>query len=284
MCLGNKKEQVEAGDCSPVTNLQLKERVVELEKAVRRLKKSFDLNQGNPFRNVYIEREIERTHVEAPTIACRFPEVYSQHGEDLIILSLLEARRGNTPFSDIRYLDIGANHPVNMSNTYLLYRKGASGVLVEPNPKLIAGLEAVRPLDKILCCGVQVNGLEEAELLITDQHELSSFSQEFIDDWNRRHCNGVEIVEKVDVPMVDINKLIETHLGGAPEVLSVDIEGYDCEVLSRLDFSRFRPWFVVVEWSESYQAGSKERLMELMVRSGYRLAADTRVNGVFECQ
>ena len=51
---------------------------------------------------------------------------YSLEGQDRIILSIL--RKVKKGF----YIDIGSNDPVVNNDTYLLYKKGWSGVLVEP--------------------------------------------------------------------------------------------------------------------------------------------------------
>src|SRR4051794_6249606 len=54
---------------------------------------------------------------------------YSSHGEDLEIASLLK----QYDMSNSIYIDIGANDPVANSNTYLFYRKGFSGICLDPN-------------------------------------------------------------------------------------------------------------------------------------------------------
>ena len=46
---------------------------------------------------------------------------YSQCGEDLLVALVLQLIRGSRPK---KYLDIGANHPLNLSNTALLYADG----------------------------------------------------------------------------------------------------------------------------------------------------------------
>lgn len=55
---------------------------------------------------------------------------YAGNGEDLIILGWL--RNYDCDLARIRYVDVGANHPTFLSNTYLLYEAGARGVLIEP--------------------------------------------------------------------------------------------------------------------------------------------------------
>ena len=62
---------------------------------------------------------------------------FSQFGEDLIIESALNIIKEK----NITYLDIGANHPFLISNTYYFYRNGSTGTLIEPDPTLYKDLK-----------------------------------------------------------------------------------------------------------------------------------------------
>lgn len=53
---------------------------------------------------------------------------YSQHGEEAAILAAFPGK------TDGRFLDIGAWHPTDKSNTRALYERGWSGVMIEPSP------------------------------------------------------------------------------------------------------------------------------------------------------
>jgi hypothetical protein len=66
---------------------------------------------------------------------------YSQFGEDLILSHLFYQLDIKKP----TYLDIGANEPRYISNTYFFYLKGSRGVLIEPNPFLYKKLKSMRP-------------------------------------------------------------------------------------------------------------------------------------------
>src|SRR4051812_47250674 len=68
---------------------------------------------------------------------------YSQHGEDVWLLGQVR----DLPRDRFRYVDVGANHPARLSNTYLLYRHGFSGVVIEPNEKLLGLHRRFRPRD-----------------------------------------------------------------------------------------------------------------------------------------
>lgn len=52
------------------------------------------------------------------------------------------------------YIDIGAHHPYEISNTAIFYMNGCRGVNVEANPNLIDEFYKERPDDINICCGV----------------------------------------------------------------------------------------------------------------------------------
>ena len=75
-----------------------------------------------------------------------YPISYAQAGEDLIVSYLLKGLGILKPV----YLDIGANDPINGSNTYLFYKNGENGVCIEPDPNLFEHLKNTRKKDACL--------------------------------------------------------------------------------------------------------------------------------------
>src|SRR4051812_7168126 len=95
---------------------------------------------------------------------------YSQCGEDLILEHILgEYLRIPQP----SYLDLGAHHPTYLSNTYRFYRKGGSGVCVEPDPVLFAPLRAARPRDVCLNAGVGASDAGGADFYVMSSRTLN---------------------------------------------------------------------------------------------------------------
>ena len=67
-------------------------------------------------------------------------ESYSQAKQDLFVLKALKYKREGT------FLEIGANHPIEISNTYLLEtRYGWKGLMIEQNPRFVQLYESERP-------------------------------------------------------------------------------------------------------------------------------------------
>lgn len=73
-------------------------------------------------------------------------------------------------------LDIGAFDAVRFSNTYLFYRRGLSGVCVEPNPERCARFQRRRPRDRCLNVGVGPRP-EPLKFHVIKPPTLSTFSE-----------------------------------------------------------------------------------------------------------
>ena len=83
---------------------------------------------------------------------------FAQCGEDRIVWFLC----GYLGISPIDYIDVGAHDPVAGNNTYLFYRMGHRGVLIEPNGTMCRKLRPVRPDDRVLEAGVGATAAREA--------------------------------------------------------------------------------------------------------------------------
>ena len=73
---------------------------------------------------------------------------YSQAGQDLFVLSKVD--KGT-------YLEIGASHPVNISNSYLLELNGWDGISVEIDPMNFAEWQKVRKNPLIIADALALN-------------------------------------------------------------------------------------------------------------------------------
>tara|TARA_B100000678_G_scaffold287844_1_gene295165 strand:+ start:1642 stop:2217 length:576 start_codon:yes stop_codon:yes gene_type:complete len=144
------------------------------------------------------------------------------------------------------YLDIGANHPFLISNTYLLYLKGWRGVTVEPIRSLWQMHRRWRPEDVSLNVAVGQKGAMLFYELYPDV--LSTASRE-VANAIEADGNGT-IVDEYEVPIISGNSIMEKHFAGRElTLLSIDVEGMDFEVLKSFDFTEHRPRYVLLEHS-----------------------------------
>ena len=102
---------------------------------------------------------------------------YSGHGEDAYVLSWLTIEGRLRP-EEIRYVDVGAAHPFALSNTYLMYSLGGSGVLIDPDPDHVAHLSDARPRDTAILAGVAFDERHQGTLIRFQTPVFNTFSEE----------------------------------------------------------------------------------------------------------
>ena len=216
-------------------------------------------------------RKIQRNRSENAKLS------YAQCGEDLILQYLFVA----LGISKATYLDVGAHHPTYLSNTYLFYENGSSGVCVEPDPSLFEAFPKKRPRDGHLNIGVGTAG-GEADFYVMSTSTLNTFSKaeaERYQSYGHHRCT-----KTIKIKLESINEIIGKHFDTAPNLLSLDVEGLDYLILQTFDFKRFRPQTFCLE-TLSYTEDKSERklteIIELMHANGYMTYADTYVNTIF---
>ncbi len=200
---------------------------------------------------------------------------YAQFGEDLVAASLFYSIHVTHP----TYLDIGAYRPIKSNNTYLFYRRGARGVLVEPNVALTEELRRERPEDKVLVAGIGIDDTPAADYYVMNIDELNTFDKGQAEHLERA---GQKILHVVKMPLVNINRVIADHFGGAaPDYLSIDIEGMDYAVLKTLDYARFRPKVICAETLITTTLKHNPDTVKLLNEKGYELRGMTYPNVFF---
>lgn len=202
---------------------------------------------------------------------------YSEEEEDIYINQIIFAL--GLDYEDIHYIDVGIENPVFCDNTYSLYRRGATGLLVEADPNPISFIKAMRPSDKVINKAVYEKSGEKKDFYICrDIPALSSLDSSHADAWGEAKESERE---KITVETICMNDLFES-LGEDCDVLSIDIEGYDYKALQSIDFERYRPKIIIVEMLDSIRCRSdNEKILNLMKENNYIFFTKTRPNGIF---
>lgn len=233
--------------------------------------------------NPFIDAAVAELKLPSPPKAASWIiETYAQYGEDRIVLALLRAHvcdRQGRSFQSIRYVEIGGNHPIRNSNTWLLYKHGCSGVLVEANPELAALLAQVRTRDRVIPLAVVPDMQERVVLHLGNYDELSSLRSDHIQSFG--DFDGLGGIDRsIGVPAININALLQ-QVPPPIDYLSIDVEGLDVDLLEAMDFAQFRPTIIQAEPSEHFLRGNTGRMIDVMRHNGYLLLARTEGNCIF---
>jgi FkbM family methyltransferase len=189
---------------------------------------------------------------------------YSQTGEDRMLLELF----GKKGITKGRYIDVGANHPTKLSNTYRLYREGFTGIVVEPNRSLLRLHRLIRPYDLHLGigCGDKAAALSFQH---ATSHVLSGFQS---DGLKTESFRGTELI-----PVLPLDLIMASIPDEEIAVLSIDVEGFDLQVVLGATETLKRTRFVVIEGSES-----DAEMMEVFAKANFTLIEKTKHNLIFE--
>lgn len=228
--------------------------------------------------NIFVNETIASNSMPAPNIPAYLTETYSQCYEDIIVDSLLRAyvKTHGAP-AGIAFVEIGANHPVATSSSYLFRKRyGMKSFLVEANPKLIPALQQYRAGDTIINAAVVDNNSPTVEFYVSANNETSSLDNRFVT------VRTPGIKETITVSTIRANDILKQAQSEAEMLLlSVDVEGYDLNILQDIDWETYSPLILIVEPSEDYQPGSTTQIIDFMISNNYNLISETDVNLIF---
>jgi hypothetical protein len=201
---------------------------------------------------------------------------YAQEGEDLVLKRLFDGRpRGF-------YVEVGCHHPFRFSNTYLFYRRGWTGICIDPLPGTVRRFGRWRPRDITVELGVSLH-CSTLTYFMFDEPAVNTF-----DDAAARRVieeGRYRILEKRSIQTEPLARIIEARLPSGVEQIdffSIDVEGLDLQVLQSNDWERFAPRAVIAECFESdLDAIQENAVVRFMSGVGYKPYAKSGHSVVF---
>ncbi len=176
----------------------------------------------------------------------------SQHADDYIAWQLL-----NKPTSGT-VAEVGAFDGVHLSNSFAFEQLGWKSVCIEPNPTIFKYLEMNRPTAiNINNAVVGDENILEIDFYAEEIGVLSGCNYD-ADDVKKRYENrGLEYKEpdKIKVSATTLTSLFGKLNIETIDVLSIDVEGFELEVLKGLDLKCFNVKLFIIEANDdNYKA------------------------------
>ena len=186
---------------------------------------------------------------------------YSQYGEDAIISKYF-------PESEGFYLDIGSGDPVRGSNTFFLYKKGWSGILIDPLTRNIFSSKIIRRKDRTIQGLV---GATNKSYLFYEMfpYEYSTTNNEIVK--NLVNNGKAKLVKKVQLNTFSISELNINIYLDQPSLLSVDCEGLDLEVLKTIDLKTIKFRVICAEDFDFNPMSKTSEINQYLNINGYEI-------------
>lgn len=180
-------------------------------------------------------------------------DYFSQNAMDKKVKGLFDSV--GRDISKIRYLDIGANTWLLYNNSYMFYRAGASGVLVEANPDFVDEIRKNRVRDTAIMCGCSdVKSNEKWTYYKTEHAGYNTFIKEIADTYADR---GLK-VQEIQIPMMYIGDILKENFpDGHIDFMSVDVEGMGVRIVDAIDFNKYEIDVMLLEMDLDKEESAK---------------------------
>jgi FkbM family methyltransferase len=197
---------------------------------------------------------------------------YSQYAEDLIIQSYFSRKLKNG-----RYVDVGCHHPRRGSNTYGLYRKGWSGILIDLEKTKVLANQLSRRRDKVILAAVS-DTEEWMEIFSDKSYSTNTTIKKNQDSINEQSIGHIKAQTLTNI-------LNEENFQKKFELLSIDVEGVDLQVLKGLDLKCYQPQIICIEnWNskDGISAILNSEIHQYLNNQSYELVAFSGLSTIYQ--
>ena len=198
---------------------------------------------------------------------------YSFGGIDNLIQQIFKSQKKGI------YIDIGCGHPIKNNNTYLLNKKGWSGINIDLDIDNIELFKIYRPKDLNICAAIS-DKMKETDLFF--YHSRSALNTI---DKKTANYQKAKVTSIKKIKTTTLNNVLGESIYNSSNIdfLSIDVEGSELSVLKNFNFHKFKPKVIVVEYLDlslnkleiknlNIQNAMNSEIYKLIISKNYTLA------------
>lgn len=198
---------------------------------------------------------------------------YSFGGIDNLIQQIFKSQKKGI------YIDIGCGHPIKNNNTYLLNKKGWSGINIDLDIDNVELFKIYRPKDLNICAAIS-DEIKETDLFF--YHSRSALNTI---DKKTANYQKAKVTSVKKIKTTTLNNVLDESIYNSSNIdfLSIDVEGSELSVLKNFNFHKFKPKVIVVEYLDlslnkleiknlSIQHAMNSEIYKLIISKNYTLA------------
>ena len=201
-------------------------------------------------------------------------KTYSMDGEDLFIDNFFKNKKG-------LYVDVGAYHPLELSNTYLLHKRKWKGINIDINSLSIEYFDFLRPNDINVNLGVAKKNSTKIIYFQKKKSPLNTLNLSHAKKIFSNRFKKKKIETKTLTSILDKTKYKNKKIN----FLNIDTEGNDLEVLKSLDFKKYKPQLICVELIDHFNPDikkiKKNKIYKFLTKKKYKLVWSGHFSHIF---
>jgi len=195
---------------------------------------------------------------------------YSQEGEDILLSRLLENEKNGF------YVDVGSHHPKRFSNTYYFYKLGWRGINIDAMPGSMDIFNIMRPRDINIEVPIS-NSKEVLTYYKFNEPALNTFSKELATSRDEQY-EKYFITSEDKLKPRRLEDVLDEYLPKNQSInfMTIDVEGLDYDVLTSLNFSKYKPRIILIEALENdYLKITESIAYKFLESEGYHILGKT---------
>ena len=161
-------------------------------------------------------------------------KTYSFGGCDLLIDYIFKSKKKGF------YLDVGCQHPVSNNNTYLLYKRGWSGMNIDLDPKNIRLFDLERPDEINICKCVSSDNSKKDLFFFHSGSPINSLEKK-----TTKYKSNFSL-KKIET--FTLNSILEDYKIQHIDFFNLDVEGHELDVLNNFNIQKYKPKVISVEF------------------------------------
>ena len=163
---------------------------------------------------------------------------FSFSGVDILIENIFRNQKNGF------YIDVGCQHPIKNNNTYLLHKRGWSGINIDLDKDNIDLFNVSRISDDNINIAAS-NKINEVDLFFFHKKSPINTIDKKTSQFQKAKISSIKKIKTNT-----LNNIIKSskYSNKKIDLLSIDVEGHELPVLEGLDFDKYGPNVIVIEY------------------------------------
>lgn len=184
---------------------------------------------------------------------------YSQHGEDFLLEKIFKNKDNGF------FVEVGCVDGRRFSNTLFFEERGWQGLCIEAHNDYIEILRKNRTGSNVIHAAVGATNKSEVSFYADKRGSLSSLDQSKEEELKRDYPSFTGFKKQI-VPLKTLDRIFDENSVQEIDILSLDIEGGEINALKGLNFSKYEPTVLIIEFDS---IGHLYKLKKMLSARGY---------------